>query len=220
MDLSDQDCPDLLAMLKKAIPMIKVQNGKEWTTRHKLPKEVEGADLKHAALTLVLGELQAMVDGDPSSPFEEWTDAEAQARRYLQKALDEPEPTTGDEELSRKTHARKALESLDEIAFWKNLKVKQAADAEEAAWIEEAIGAVAHFALSAGLHAQTAAGKSFELLALGREKQLVGQSAAREGINADRRSAAQNGKRMPRRLRASIGDASQALPRRRSPAAC
>ena len=60
-------------------------------------------------------------------------EAEAQARGYLQKALDEPEPTTGDEELSRKTHARKALESLDEIAFWKNLKVKQAADAEEAA---------------------------------------------------------------------------------------
>lgn len=193
-DLSDRDCSDLLAMLRKAVPMIKVQNSKEWTTRHKLPNEVEGADLKHAAQTLDEGELESMVDGDPPSPLEEWTDAEAQARRYLQKALDEPEPTTGDEELSRKTHARKALEALNEIASKMKTTVKQAANPEEAASIEEAMALVAHFALSAGLHAQTAAGKNFVFFALAREKQLVGQSAARDEINADRRSAAQKWK--------------------------
>jgi hypothetical protein len=187
---SKKDQRVLLAMLEEAVPMKEIKNGMERTSRHALPNEVTGPDLKYAAMVLHLGELKASVDGEPPTPTTQWSEMQEQARRFLEQALDESEYTTGDAELSRNAHLERARECLDEIADLTKFCTGMAVSKAEAERMRHAMAEAAINAFSLGRHAQASLGKLFEQLAAAQEKVLLDRSGAREGHNARRRSVA------------------------------
>lgn len=168
---------ELLAMLRQAVPMINVTNGAEMLQRHIYPMEVVGnPQLRAAAEILYLGELEAMVEGEPESASLAWKKLAQQAHEYLNKAEYEGEVTDGSQELSRLTHIAAARDALAQVDRAIRLLAGEGTTEEESAWISEALTEVAQAAFLAGRRVQSAWGKPIE------------RGAARHELDQRRRS--------------------------------
>jgi len=190
---------DLLAALRKKVPVIRVENGIERYDRHircdDEPSEWrrEREPLKGAAKILEVGELEAAVEGIPESSLRKWQAQEALVRERLQPFLEAPEVTKGAEELSRWAHTLAAFERLASIGSTSRWMTNQMGSDHDAAWIREVIAEIALLAFDSGRHTQAAWGKDFEKLSVAREEQIRGFVENNEGRaihNAKRTAAA------------------------------
>jgi hypothetical protein len=157
--------------------MVAVENGMERTERRALPKEV-AKELKGAAKILMLGELEAYVEGDPPRPTDVWRELQAAVEAFLHEASAKAEATSGDVELSRKRHCDEAVERLRSLDRTQHLMLCQMDGPDEENWLREVIPEVAIDAYLAGRHVQAAWGKDFEQHAVRGEKVLHGAAQA------------------------------------------
>lgn len=137
--LSREDRVEYYGILTKVVPLLWIENGIEVGQRYAYPDEVEGADLKAAAMVLMLGELEEAVGPPIPTATEDWNETETWVREYIKDALSKPEPHSGSPELSRHAHAKACLEALDGVRFQMAALGGQACDEGERAWIIEAI---------------------------------------------------------------------------------
>jgi len=167
----------LLSALRNAVPTIPEENGMERRKRHLTskadPKFWQGREhLKGAADILELGELEAAIEGDPPIASEVWRDTRSIIEPFLQTYLSENEVTEGTDDLSRRTHAREALDLLHYVDNAGDFLSRELDVQEDKDWLKEALAEIANCAFAAGRHTQAAWGKEFEKLAVAKEKQI------------------------------------------------
>jgi hypothetical protein len=175
--LEQADAAALLDALRSIVPMVTIENGMERTERRALPKEVV-PELTGAAIILMLGELEAYVEGDPPLPTAVWRDLKAAAETFLHESSAKAEATQGDIELSRKRHCDEAAESLRSLSQTERLMLGEMDGPDEENWLRGVIAEVAIDAYLAGRHVQAAWGKDFEQHAVRGEKVLHGAAQA------------------------------------------
>lgn len=175
--LERADAADVLKELRGIVPMVTIENGMERSERRALPKEV-AEELRGAAKILMLGELEAYVEGDPPMPTAVWRDHQAAAEAFLEEASANAEVTVGDVELSRKRHCDEAAERFRSLDRTQHLMLGQMDGPDEENWLREVIAEVAIDAYLAGRHVQAAWGKDFEQHAVRGEKVLHGAAQA------------------------------------------
>lgn len=152
----------LLEALKRIVPTTTEVNGTETQTRHRHPAEL-GTDLRAgAAKILLLGELEASVRGAPEDAGQNWQMLQVDIRSLMEALVGAPEVTKGAVSLSRRQHARDALDLLDEIERNSQAMILQLDDAEDRCWLTEVLADIAGLALRAGAMAQAAHGKVIE----------------------------------------------------------
>lgn len=173
---------ELLEWLQRDVPRVTRQNGFEEKLDSKRPDEAP-EEWKGAAKILYMGELEALVEGEPERASEEWQRERDKVVGQLEKFTALEEVTDGDPELSRRSHADKALDFLKQIELgfeWMSHEV----DPDEREWLLEVIAHTAHNAFSAGVHAFAAAGKEIEVHALRGQK--IARSASAGGKSKNR----------------------------------
>ena len=154
---------ELLERVRQAVPRVTIQNGMEATSRFALPQELPAkSSIRAAAEILELGELEALVDGEPPRGAEVWNDALRQAQSYLDRAEAEGEITSGSSELSRFEHIRSAREALSELNLAMRLNEENFTSSTDKAWAADAFSEVAYIAYMAGRRVQVAWGKPIE----------------------------------------------------------
>lgn len=181
--LKPLDQAELLAAIKKAVPMITEENGMERRERHASPREVP-EELKGAAKILYFGELEARVSGEPPGDIEIWAEVRSAAEEELRQFAAADEVTKGDATLSRQKHAQDALEFLQtmDISFsWARCQID---DDDERAWFDEAVASVAWQTFNAGRHYEVARYKWIESSAVRGEKVAGGQRNSAHLTNA------------------------------------
>ncbi len=174
---------ELLEWLKRDVPEVIRQNGIEEKPDYARPDEAP-EEWKGAAKILYLGELEALVEGEPELASAEWQRERDKVVGQLEKFTALEEVTDGDPELSRRSHADKALNFLKQIELdyeWMSHEV----DPDEREWLLEVIAHAAHNAFSAGVHAFAAAGKEIEVHALRGQKIAKGASAGGKSKNRE-----------------------------------
>ncbi|PWE31226.1 hypothetical protein DDZ14_13630 [Maritimibacter sp. 55A14] len=184
----------MLTALREVVPTIVEENGMESRERHLRcdddPKRWDGREeLKGAAKMLEIGELEAAIKGAPPVASEAWRRNREIIETDLHECIDAEEVTQGAEELSRRGHAREALDLLRYIDFTTSFLRGEMDSEEDRDWMNEAIAEVANLAFEAGRHTQVAWGKEFEELAAIRAKQthtLAHKNEGRRTYNAER----------------------------------
>jgi len=184
--LEREEQAKLLELLRATVPFMTLKNGMEESRRHALPSEVDTPSMKQAAIILYHGELEAEVEGEPSTPGEQWSETKDKLRAFLQQALNDPELTKGDPEYSRRSHAAQALISIQSIeAVERDVNLYGIYDMDARA-LGELVAEVASLALKAGRHTQAAWTKPFEQHALSEKKQHGGRSQGGKIASANR----------------------------------
>jgi hypothetical protein len=79
-------------MVRAAAPERIFQNGLEQIKRHPYPDDVETPREKAAATVLQLGELEALVNGDPSQASEHWLEMKNEAESMLREKTGDAAP--------------------------------------------------------------------------------------------------------------------------------
>ena len=163
-------------LLEKLGNDLRVQrrNGVETTEDFKKPSEV-AQEWKGAAEILLLGELEAYVEGDPAPASEEWEKERSAVEEILSQLLEAQEVTDGDDILSRRMHARQGIELLNKIDLEKKWMSEELA-LEEQNWFTETIARTTLLAFVAGIHTRSAIGKDMENHAIRGEKTLKSAS--------------------------------------------
>lgn len=174
LHLDRADAADLLEALRSIVPMVTIENGMERSERRALPKEVRPKVLLGAATILMLGELEAYVEGDPPLPTAVWRDLKAAAETFLHESSAKAEATQGDVELSRRHHCDEAIERLRSLGLTEHAMLGGVDGPDEQIWLREVIAEVAIDSYLAGRHVQAAWGKGFEQHAVRGEKVLHG----------------------------------------------
>lgn len=177
---------ELLAELKRLVPTISVENGMERWHRHIVngddQKRWSGIEhLRGAAKILVMGELEAAVEGMPPEASQAWADYRSVIEEHLIEYMERPESTEGAAELSRRAHAQEAIGLLEQVDFAGRSMAAEMESEEDRAWLHEVIGQVAHLAHVAGRHTQAAWGKEFEKHAKTRLKNIQSLADANFG---------------------------------------
>ncbi|MEN8949918.1 hypothetical protein [Planktotalea arctica] len=160
----------LLARIQEIVPKITVRNGTEvlerWLEPGDPPERWKGYEcLRGAAQILSMGELEAAILSAIPTPLEEWDEFRGAAKAELEQLRGEPEPTEGDESLSRVAHVNEAFLSFEKMEFAERFLLHGATDDDEERVLKETAAELAHCAFLAGLHCQIALGKSNEALA-------------------------------------------------------
>lgn len=165
-----------LALLKAEVPKRKVENGFERYEEPIPPKE-QTAEWSGGAEILLLGELEACLDGEPISELEEWPLIVAQVSARMRGFLEAKEPTKGHASLTRRAHAQEVLDYFEQIEreaifscgelepfpepdcadIAELERVKQEHD-----WLKAVIAQAAIAAFRAGVHTRAADGKHAE----------------------------------------------------------
>jgi hypothetical protein len=190
----DAQIPALKALLERLqylVPIVSIENGIERTTRHLTPHDPAelwaGKEyLKPAAKILHLGELEALVDGEPELPSYSWSRHREMITKHLNEYLHSTEPTSGEKSLSRRGHASSALELLSHLDIVEGFARHELTDDADLKWLAELVAEVAFAAFDAGRHTQAAWGKEFEKYAmtqLKNTKALLEQTGPRDEAN-------------------------------------
>lgn len=162
--LSKESGPSLAALLAKLrgmVPMVEVSNGVECTRRRLRPSDppdmwVGREHLREAAVILELGELEARVEREPPAASTEWAEHREIVRSHLEHFIEADNPTSGDEDLSRRAHAQTALDLFSRIDFSKAIADAQSSSARDQEWLTELVSEIAFAAFAAGRHTQAA----------------------------------------------------------------
>ncbi|WP_372921730.1 hypothetical protein [Roseovarius sp.] len=181
----------LLGRLRSVVPTVPVENDMERATRHLEPSDP--ADLwtgkeylKPAAEILHIGELEALVDGEPEMPNLSWVSHRQMIEEQLSEYLAAAEPTSGDKEMSRGGHASFAMDLLKHLDFAERVAKHELSSEQDRAWLTELVAEISFAAFEAGRHAQAAWGKEFEKHAVVRVKAvdaLKDSTYARDAAN-------------------------------------
>ncbi|WPZ28247.1 hypothetical protein T8A63_11305 [Sulfitobacter sp. OXR-159] len=121
--------------LRQDIPRVKRRNGVEEMEEYARPDEVT-EEWRGGAEILHLGELDAILDGEPDSALQEWQKARTSLETKLASYTEVNEVTEGALELSRRAHAEQALQMLgdiDQIGSW----MRQELNPDERLWLDE-----------------------------------------------------------------------------------
>ncbi len=180
--LEPGDQAELLHQLRSIVPTIEITNGMETETRHRTPEEITGQpgkdqDLRDAAAVLMLGELQAAVEGGPMIASQQWHTVRKDAETFLQQALHMPELTEGDPERSRQRHASEALQTLAHFNSIQTFYASQMESDADKLWLREVFSDANLLAFQAGRQMQIAWGKEFESDAVRGAKTLQSSEA-------------------------------------------
>lgn len=175
----------LLDALRQLVPKTTDVNGTETQTRYMTPAELGQDPRAGAAKILLLGELEAAVRGEPEDAGQTWHRLHGDIRALMEELVGAPEVTKGAKAISRRQHARDALELLGEIERNSRAMILQLDDAEDRRWMAEALAETAALALRAGAKAQAAQGKAIESDAV-RGARVI--SAARQGAQETRQN--------------------------------
>lgn len=191
---SQEVCAEILAALRRVVPVVERTNGTERKLEHALPHEVP-ADLAGAAKILCMGELEATALGIRFSPtyLTQWNELLPQVRRACAELAALPEVTDGTADMSRAGHAKEASELLAFIpAILEAMLYSGEADEEEpdelGPQLQEHVATAAIYAFEAGRHFQAALGKehesaalrTYENIARNRKSGLLGGQAAKK----------------------------------------
>lgn len=157
----------LLDHLRTIVPTITIENGMECTTRHLSPfdgmEDWTGYEhLRRAAEILYLGELEAVVEGEPPHLSDSWANYRNMIEKHLAEYAASSEPTSVGKELSRRAHASTALDLLANIDFVEGLARHELSEEADHHWLSELVSEIAYSAFDAGRHTQAAWGKEFE----------------------------------------------------------
>lgn len=162
------DVGQLLALfrqLQRDVPRVKIVNGTEEMEEFVHP-DVAPEGWRGAAQILLLGELEAKIEGDPAPELEEWQHLADQTASMMREYLGAKEPTTGHRLLSRAAHAEAVLDLLKGID--RDTKIMCAeldpdgTQPDDRAWLKSVIAQTALAAFNAGAHARAAVGKAIE----------------------------------------------------------
>jgi hypothetical protein len=167
--------------LRTDVPKIVRENGLERQEDYVHPQEAPD-EWKGAAHILLLGELDAAVDGEPEAVPAKWRRSRQEIEQKLQTLLSSDEVTEGDPVLSRKAHAQAAIEYLQE-SDWTAAAMADEIDpddreSDDQRWLFEVAAELVCVGFYAGMHARAAIGKEIEVHAIRGEKT---QKAASEG---------------------------------------
>jgi hypothetical protein len=158
----------LLGQLRRDVPKRTLENGVE-TVEESISSEKAGEGWKGAAEILELGELEAKVAGVPADDAAIWSEQSEGLSAELRNLLAMPEVTEGDAELSRRAHAGRALEALEQIAETIRFRIGMY-DQDEREPLCEFAAAIAINALRAGYFARAAESKKMEVDAVRGQK--------------------------------------------------
>lgn len=183
----------LLNLLRQIVPTVIIKNGTETVVQHAHPNDVS-THIRGAAKILFMGELECEVERDEFLPPPDtaWQTTSGQLLRKMQEFIASEEVTTGDEGMSRRAHAEEAIRALKSVELARSsLRIREDEEIDTGSddiALSQLSAELAHFAFSAGVHAQLALGKEMERWA------VVGQSEA--PIVAKRLAGAKAGGRM------------------------
>jgi len=167
--------------IRTDLPKVVRENGMERQEDYVHPQEAPD-EWKGAAYILLLGELDATVDGEPEPVPEVWRRSRNEIEQKLKLLMSSDEVTEGDPILSRKAHAQAAIECLQD-ADWSTAAMADEIDPEDSKsedrkWLIEVAAGLVCVGFYAGMHARAALGKEIEMHAVRGEKTL---KAASEG---------------------------------------
>lgn len=186
----------LLDALKRIVPTTTEVNGTETQTRYRHPAELGPDPRAGAAKILLLGELEASVRAAPEDAGQNWHKLHDDVRSLMEALVGAPEVTKGAASLSRRQHARDALDLLDEIERNSRAMTLQLDGTEVRRWLTEVLADIAGLALRAGAMAQAAHGKLIESDAVRGAKVIA---AASQGAERTRQNnSASNRERLKR----------------------
>lgn len=168
----------ILARLEAEVPRVDLENGTEMLL-DRVSVEDMSEDWKGAAQILVLGELKAAVEGDPPIASIEWQGLRALVVKTLENLVRSSEVTEGNEGLSRRAHAERALQHLKAIDLELDWALGEAAEvgnvepgvdtvaddqgaASDREWLRENVLSMVRLAFLAGSEARSAIGKERE----------------------------------------------------------
>ncbi len=161
---------DLLDALRRHIPATWVENGTEREQVPTDPKTVK-TYLRGGAKILWIGELECIAGGEDylSPPEIEWPSVASDVEAEMLELAEAPEVTEGDVSLSRRSHAKQALDALRGVRMVSAaiLDVDAGdADADGLDRLSELVAELSHLAFSVGIHARAAMGKETERFAV------------------------------------------------------
>ena len=198
----------LFSQLSRDVPKRVLRNGldehEEFLDAKNAPVEWMGA-----AAILEFGELEAKIHRYPASDPEIWEDQEAGLTAELRALVASEEVTEGDDVLSRRAHAERALESLEQVK--KTVKFRlglYSPDEQEA--LREFAADVAINALRAGYFSHAAESKSIQAHAV-RGKTTLASAAA--GGRSRARETNSKSKKILKRMRELVKEGGHSVSR-------
>ena len=164
-EASPDDCTVLLARMERDVGYTFDENGFSKRKRYKTPWEVP-EDLKYPAEVLQLGGLAAACHEEPPMDQAIWEAERSSAQAALEQLLEMPEVTEGKASLSRRDHAKNAIERFKAIEVHTQLAIEELDKDNDVEWFVETVAALKLDAFYAGLNYQAALGKEAEGLAI------------------------------------------------------
>mgnify|MGYP001793064785 CR=1 FL=1 len=116
-DFGIEQAGHLLNALREAVPMRTIHDGGRRREERLDPEELEAAHLKGAAAVLLLGELEAMVLGEPESERELWKRLLDEVGQVLDEIEAAPQDGARKDRVALAEHLREARERIDGIGF-------------------------------------------------------------------------------------------------------
>ena len=164
----------LFERLQADVPRCKRENGMEAIQDFMRPDEAP-EQWKGAAEILYLGELEAMVEGEPKPEPEIWRERRRKIEATLQSASEADEVTEGDPSLSRAAHAKEALDALESVDWCCSAMIQQVA-AKDRKWLQAFAEEITALAFHAGVETRAALGKAVEADAVRGKKVITAAS--------------------------------------------
>jgi hypothetical protein len=165
------------------VPKVTLQNGMDEQDDYVSPSEAPDA-WKGAAKILLMGELEATVEGAPEPVPDQWRRERDKIVHLLGelKLVRADDVKSGDPSLSRSAHAKNALDLFSSIDWCVGTMANEidpdGAMAGEREWLIDFADEIVSLAFNAGAHARAAIGKEIEGHAIRGKKTL---SSAKEG---------------------------------------
>lgn len=162
---------EMLRVLCEVAGKVSVSNGTQQTFRRTLPTDSGlTEDQAWAAYLLQLGDIESLVeaksavDGDyPASGGTTWKTLRQELVPLLDKLANLPNPTKGEESLSRRSYAQRALQHFQEFELHLGWLLGGISDPSDRAAFEEAMRQAAVSVAMAGWFAQAAFAKEIEV---------------------------------------------------------
>jgi hypothetical protein len=184
----------LFAQLQRDVPRRTLTNGMDVHVEFQKSKDAP-EEWRGASLILEFGELEAKINGDPSSDIELWAEQQTSLSKELQQLVSAPEVTKGDGVLSRRAQAERALEALQRVNEIVGLRIGVYTPDEQEP-LREFVAQVAINAMRAGYFAYAAESKVIQADAV-RGKKVV-KSASNGGENRSRELSSERQRRLRR----------------------
>lgn len=151
----------LLDDLRAAVPTRTVHDGGQQYEVPVPPEEIEPAHLKAAAVELMLGEIEALVAGEPESETVLWERSLANTERHLD-ALQTPPGGGRSNNVALAEHLSEARERIEGIRFATAYGQSSAETEEERAWVLSVQSEAALNAFWLGWHMRAIDQKPFD----------------------------------------------------------